>query len=245
MLKPTAIVTGGVRRLGGDISLFLLKNGFRVISIYNSSDDLVKENFIERAKVISDDYKLIRCDLRFTSEIVNCFDGIFLKYPNTELLVNNAAIFEKKDFLEIDEEFFDKTISINLKAVFFCSQLAVKYMLRHETDFPKRIINISSIGAFENWSSFIPYSISKAGVVKFTEQLAKRFAPKILVNSIAPGIIMIDGDMNENVNLTEIKKYPMKRFGKSDDITALIGYLTEKNNFITGQTIKVDGGRTL
>lgn len=93
MLKPTAIVTGGVRRLGGDISLFLLKNGFRVISIYNSSDDLVKENFIERAKVISDDYKLIRCDLRFTSEIVNCFDGIFLKYPNTELLVNNAAIF--------------------------------------------------------------------------------------------------------------------------------------------------------
>lgn len=244
-MKPVAIVTGGVRRLGKDISFSLLESGYKLIAFYNSSNEEVLNKFNSIADSISTDYELLKCNLESVSEIRNCFTYIEEKYKTIDLLINNAAIFERKNFFEIDEIFFDKFISINLKSVFFCSQFAAKLMLKSEINFPKKIINISSLGAFENWTSFIPYSISKTGVVKLTEQLAKKLAPKILVNSIAPGIIIIENDENENVNPEEVKKYPMKRFGHSKDIIDLINFLTLKNNFITGQTIKVDGGRNL
>lgn len=244
-MKPVAVVTGGVRRLGKDISLFLLKSGYKVISLYNSSSSDVIRNFKNDADKISNDYLLCKCNLESYSEISDCFGLIEDKFNSVDLLINNAAIFDKFDFFEIDDVYFDKVISINLKAVFFCSQLASKIMIKSANNFPKKIINISSLGAFENWSSYIPYSISKLGVVKLSEQLAKKLAPKILVNSIAPGIIMIDDDENKNVKSEEMKKYPMKRFGNSKDILNLIEFLITKNNFITGQTIKVDGGRNL
>lgn len=107
------------------------------------------------------------------------------------------------------------------------------------------IINIASLGAIENWTGFIPYSISKAAVIKLTQQTAKRLAPKVLVNAIAPGTIMIDDDDNANVNFEEVKKYPMKRFAKSGDLISIIKYLANENKYITGQTFVVDGGRSL
>ncbi len=82
-------------------------------------------------------------------------------------------------------------------------------------------------------------------MIKLTELTAKKLAPKITVNAIAPGTIMIDNDDNENVDREEEKKYPMKRFAGSKDLTSLIKYLVKENNYITGQTFVVDGGRSL
>ena len=96
-----------------------------------------------------------------------------------------------------------------------------------------------------NWVNHIPYSVSKIGVIKLTELTAKRLAPKILVNAIAPGIIIVKNDENKNVDFKLKNKYPLKRFGREKDITSMVKYLVSENNFITGQTFIVDGGRSL
>jgi NAD(P)-dependent dehydrogenase (short-subunit alcohol dehydrogenase family) len=108
-----------------------------------------------------------------------------------------------------------------------------------------RIINIASLGAIQNWQGYIPYSLSKTGVLKLTQLMAKRLAPKILVNAIAPGSVLIENDKNITLDFNEEKNYPMKRFAKSDDITSIIEYLVNRNEYITGQTFVVDGGRSI
>jgi NAD(P)-dependent dehydrogenase (short-subunit alcohol dehydrogenase family) len=118
-------------------------------------------------------------------------------------------------------------------------------MMKSDGENPKSIINIASLGAIENWQMVMPYSLAKTGVVKLTKLLAKRLAPDILVNAIAPGTIWIEGDENKTAKGEEEKKYPMKRFGKSEDINSMIEYLTIKNKWTTGNVFVVDGGISL
>ena len=186
----------------------------------------------------------VKTDLSRTAEINLLFDSVRKKYGRLDVLVNNAAIFRKVDLFDITEDIFDEFININLKNVLFCSIEGAKLM-KTNPDKPCSIINISSLGAFENWTGFIPYSVSKAGVIKLTKLLAKRLAPDILVNSVAPGTVWIEGDENPNVDRGEEKNYPMERFGKEKDINTLIEYLALKNNWMTGQVITVDGGKIL
>jgi NAD(P)-dependent dehydrogenase (short-subunit alcohol dehydrogenase family) len=158
--------------------------------------------------------------------------------------VNNAAIFRNVDFFDINENNFDEFYKINLRSVVLSTVEASKIMQTNECK-PVSIINIASLGGIENWTGFIPYSVAKAGVIKFTKLAAKRLAPDITVNSISPGTVLIENDKNENADLDYVKKYPMKRFGKSSDVTSLIKYLINENTFITGHNFVVDGGKVL
>ena len=244
MSNKVAMVTGGARRLGRDISIELGRSGFDVIIIYNKSNTTILKDTISRIRENPVKATAIKCDLSKVSEIKKMFRKVYEKYKKLDLLVNNASIFEHADFFDTDEKFFDKIMNTNLKSVFFCSQEAAKIMLKSKNPSGK-IINIASLGGIENWTGFIPYSLSRVGVIKLTKLLAKRLAPEILVNAIAPGTILIDNDANETVDFKEEKKYPMKRFAGSGDITSLINHLAITNEYITGQTIIVDGGRSL
>lgn len=241
--NKVALITGGARRLGRDISYELAERGYDIILNYNESGKAILEETISSIKEKGVSVNAIKCDISSVSEIKKMFQTV-AKYKRLDVLVNNAAIFRHTDFLSITENFFDKTINTNLKGMFFCCQEAAKIMLKSNEPL-SRIINIASLGAIENWTGYIPYSVSKAGVIKLTQLLAKRLAPKILVNAIAPGTILIENDDNKNVNPEDVKKYPMKRFGESKDITSMIGFLADTNNYITGQTFAVDGGRSL
>lgn len=242
--NKVALVTGGARRLGKDIALALAGKGFDIIISYNESSKSVLEETLSALKEKGVVVNAVKCDLTKFQEIQKLFRAVKVKYKRLDLLVNNAAIFSRTDFLETSERVFEKFIDTNLKSVFFCCQEAAKIMLKSELNH-SHIINISSLGGFENWTGYIPYSLSKAGVIKLTKQLAKKLAPKIIVNSIAPGTIIIDDDENENVNPEEVAGYPMKRFARSDDITSLLLYLALENTYLTGQTIIVDGGKNL
>ncbi|HRE42106.1 MAG TPA: SDR family oxidoreductase [Ignavibacteria bacterium] len=238
-MKKTALVTGGVRRLGRDIAIELDKLGYDVIVTYNKSKipDVKKVNYAVALKI----------DVTNTSEIKNLFSFINKRYKRLDVVINNAGIFRNIDFFKISEKDFDEFINTNLKSQFFISQYASKLMLKNKTsdiNVPQ-IINIASLGALQNWTGYIPYSISKSGVIKLTQQLAKRLAPDILVNSISPGTIIIENDENDTVNFNEMKKYPMKKFGDAKDITSLIKFLVTENKFITGHNFIVDGGKLL
>lgn len=236
--SKVALVTGGVRRLGREIAIELDNLGYDVIVTYNNSktSDVLKVNYAVALKT----------DVTKIDDIKKLFSFINKRYKKLDVVVNNAGIFRNKDFFKITEKDFDDFIDTNLKSQFFISQFASKLMLKskNKNSIPQ-IINIASLGALQNWTGYIPYSISKAGVIKLTKQLAKKLAPEILVNSISPGTIIIDNDKNETVNFNEMKKYPLKKFGNAKDITSLIKYLVTENEFITGHNFIVDGGKLL
>ncbi len=243
-MKRAALVTGSVKRLGKDIALRLAELNFNVIlNYFNSSDeDALKTS--EEVKAKGADVLCVKADLRKVSEIKKMFAETEKKFGRLDVLVNNAAIFERVDFFDVTENMFDEFITMNLKNAFFCSQEAARLMLKN-TEKPCSIINIASLGAVENWQTVMPYSLAKAGIVKLTKLLAKRLAPDILVNAIAPGTIWIEGDENKTAANEDSEKYPMKRFGKSEDINSMIEYLTIKNKWTTGNMFVVDGGISL
>lgn len=243
-IRKKALVTGGARRLGKHICLGLAEIGFDVALTYNSTPSSALAKTLKELSKFDVNIVPIKCNATNVSEIKEALRIVQKSFGNLDVLVNNAAIFRKVDFFDITEKNFKEFIDTNLQSVLFFSQYSAKLMLKNKKN-PTRIINISSMGAFENWPGFIPYSVSKAGVVKLTELMAKKLAPSIIVNSIAPGTIMIEDDKNENVNVADVKKYPMQRFGNTDDIVSLVKYLSINNEFITGQTFKVDGGKSL
>ncbi|MBS1550464.1 MAG: SDR family oxidoreductase [Bacteroidetes bacterium] len=242
--NKVALVTGGARRLGKEISLTLAGLGYDIILNYNDSGKSVLEETISMLNKTGVNVSAVKCDISNVNEIRKMFRAVSIKYKKLDVLVNNAAIFRHTEFLETTEKIFDKFINTNLKSVFFCSQEAAKLMIKNDEPHC-RIINIASLGGIENWTGYIPYSLSKIGVIKLTELTAKKLAPKILVNAVAPGTILLNNGDNDNVNPEEVRRYPMNRFAGSKDITSLITYLVNENNYITGQTFVVDGGRSL
>ncbi|HEX2788431.1 MAG TPA: SDR family oxidoreductase [Ignavibacteria bacterium] len=240
-MNKIALITGGVRRLGKDISISLSEIGYDLIVTYNKSSKADIDSFKKAVKTKVD---LVKSDVSKVSDIKKLFKHINKNYKSLNLLVNNAGIFRHYDFFEITEKDFDDFINTNLKGTFFCAQFGAEFMLKTKSENPQ-IINLASLGGIQNWTGYIPYSVSKAGVIKLTQQLAKRLAPDILVNSISPGTIVIENDKNETVNFNEMKKYPVKKFGEARDITSLINFLATENKFITGHNFIVDGGKTL
>jgi len=243
-MHKTILITGAAKRLGKDIALSLSQFGHDIILNYNRSTKTeIEELSHELAKNGSIVFP-VKANVANVAEIKSMFKTVSKEFKSLDVLINNAAIFEKYDFFDIDEKIFDRFINTNLKSVFFCSQEAAKIMMNSDIEQGK-IINMASLGGILNWTGFMPYGVSKAGVIKLNSLLAKRLAPKILVNAIAPGTIMIENDANANVNPEETKKYPMKKLGEAYDITSLVNFLVNENKYITGQVIAVDGGRAI
>lgn len=243
-MAKTALITGGARRLGKDISLALAEAGFDIFMNYNTTSESIVKQSADEISALGVNVYPLKADVSKVDEIKRMFAEVEKERGYLDVLVNNAAIFRHYDFFDITEKDFDEFIDTNLKSVLFCSQEAARQMLKHK-DTVKSIINISSLGGILNWTGYIPYSVSKTGVIKLTKLLAKKLAPGILVNSIAPGTIVVDDDTNDTVDEKEVSKYPMKRFGTSSDIKSIVKYLAAENKYITGQVIAVDGGRSL
>jgi NAD(P)-dependent dehydrogenase (short-subunit alcohol dehydrogenase family) len=239
--QKTAIVTGGAKRLGRRIALALADNGFSVVVHYNKSKreaeqtaELLREHGAEAIAV--------RAELTDVKAISRLVEKTVKHFGAVDLLVNNAAIFGEGRLFSVTEKMWDATVDINLKALFFASQQVGRHMVKQKRG---RIINIASVGAYEAWANYIPYSISKMGVITLTRSVAKALAPHIMVNAIAPGSVAIPGEEKAGTTHIPIEKIPLGRYGSPEDITSLVLYLATTAHYITGQTIAVDGGRSL
>jgi NAD(P)-dependent dehydrogenase (short-subunit alcohol dehydrogenase family) len=157
-----------------------------------------------------------------------------------DVLVNNAALFYKTPFGEISEKDWDTFHTLNLKSAFFMAQSASRYMLKHKSG---KIINIGDSSADSPFPAYLPYSISKAGIVAMTKGLAKALAPHIQVNCVNPGPVMIPEGYSEEDRQSAIQKTLLKREGSGKDIAKTIRFLLEGSDYITGAIIPVDGGR--
>jgi NAD(P)-dependent dehydrogenase (short-subunit alcohol dehydrogenase family) len=242
--NKVALVTGSAKRLGKAVAGAVAECGYNIVLHYNTSTKSEVSKIINEIEKYGVEVYPVKANLNNVKEIKKLFKAISDKFGRLDLLINNAAIFRKVDFFDIDEKIFNEFIDTNLKNVLFCSIEAAKLMNKSKEK-NLQIINITSLGGILNWVDHIPYSVAKAGVIKLSQLMAKRLAPKILVNAIAPGTIWIDGDENKNVVIKEKEKYPLKKFGKAEDITSLIKFLINENKYITGHTFIIDGGRSL
>jgi len=167
------------------------------------------------------------------------------KFKKIDILVNNAGIVHFEPFTKITEKEWNETVSVDLKGTFLCSQAAAKMMKRGG-----RIINISSIAGVVGFPQLAPYCASKGGVIELTRELALELAPNINVNSIGPGVIETDmtKDMLSDKKARDglLASIPMGRAGKPEEIASAAVFLaSDDSNYMTGQTIFVDGGWTI
>lgn len=187
--------------------------------------------------------KLFKADISNREAVEDMVDYCIKEFGGLDVLVNNAGVSQDKLFTDITDEDWDNMMNINLKGSFYCSQVALKYMISEKKG---NIINISSIWGISGASCEVHYSITKAGIIGMTKALAKEVGPSnIRVNSIAPGVIntdMLSGYNEEDVDVL-VEETPLMRLGTPEDIANCAIFLaSDKSNFITGQVISPNGG---
>ena len=229
MVHKKVIVTGGNRGIGKGIVLSLLDQGYLVLATSRDSKkfDMSHQNLQVANLDVCD-----QASIDDFQKIVNDFDP--------DILINNAGITKDNLFLRMTEDDWGEVIDTNLNSVFRMTKLVVRGMLKKKWG---RIINISSISGSMGNPGQTNYSASKAGVEAFSRSLAKELGSRnITVNSVAPGFIQTD--MTQGLIDEEItKKIPLQRVGSVVDVASLINFLvSEESNYITGQTLVVDGG---
>jgi NAD(P)-dependent dehydrogenase (short-subunit alcohol dehydrogenase family) len=229
------LVTGAARRIGRSIALALAAEGARVAIHYSTSEAEARATAAECG-----DAPVFRARLESVAEIRGLFDAVAQHFGRLDGLVNNAARFSRFDPLQVEEADWDFIHSVNLKAVFFCCQAAARVMLAGDGG---HIVNISSLGALKPWAHHAHYCASKAGVVMLTKALAKAWAPKISVNSVAPGVIPFDKSDERIESL--ICATPAGRAGTGDEVADAVLLFLKSSRFTTGQLIAVDGGLSL
>jgi 3-oxoacyl-[acyl-carrier protein] reductase/pteridine reductase len=228
----TILVTGAAKRVGRGIALRLAQEGARVLIHYHHSEAEARATAEECGGGA-----LFRANLENVPEILAMFAEIEDRAGRLDGLVNNAARFTRFDPMEITEADWDFIHKVNLRAPFFCAQQAARIMRQHGGG---RIVNISSLGGIRPWAEHAHYCASKAGLIMLTRALAKAFAPEITVNSVAPGVIPFD-DIDDR-GLAMVRATPAQRGGTPDEVANAVVYFLTATNFITGQTIAVDGG---
>lgn len=226
------LVTGAAKRIGRGIALRLAREGARVAIHYGRSETEARATAEECGGA-----PLFQANLENVAEIERMFSEIDAKLGRIDGLVNNAARFTKIDPLQITEHDWDSVHSVNLKATFFCNQQAAKRMMAGDGG---RIVNISSLGGLKAWPEHTHYCASKAGVIMLTKALAQAFAPKVTVNSVAPGVIPF-GPRDERIKHL-ISKTPTGRPGTADEIADAVVFFLSASDFVTGQVLAVDGG---
>jgi NAD(P)-dependent dehydrogenase (short-subunit alcohol dehydrogenase family) len=182
----------------------------------------------------------IQADISKSKQILKTVQQTLKKFGSIEILINNAAIFYKTPFEKIKESDWDQHIDINLKGTFLCCQQVGLAMLEKKMG---KIVNIADWAGLRPYRNYIPYCVSKAGVICLTQALAKTLAPHIQVNCVAPGPVLLPKQISDEEVKQIIQGTPLKRIGTPEDVAKTVLFLIEGSDFITGATYHVDGGR--
>jgi pteridine reductase len=233
-----ALVTGAAKRLGRAVAVRLAEEGADVVVHHRSSGAEAASAIVEIQK-LGRRAVAIAADLGNVAEIKRLFDETAKYFGRLDILVNSAANFLPASIVSTTEQVWDSSLDTNVKAPFFCAQAAGPLLRRTRGT----IINFADVGGILGWPGYVPHCVSKAGVIMLTRVLAKELAPEVQVNAIAPGTITMPGDPPEWEE-DYIKRAPLKRSGRPSDITDTVLFLV-RSEFITGQVLIVDGGRSL
>jgi pteridine reductase len=236
-----ALVTGAGRRVGRVIAEHFAERGAFVAVHYNRSraeaESLVAE--IERAGGHARPYG---ANLESVAEIERMVGEILSAFGHIDVLVNSASVFYRKPLEEITEHDWDVNLDTNLKAPFFLSKFAGAAMRRQGAG---KIVNIGDWAGIRPYNNYLPYTVSKSGLVGLTRALAKALAPEVQVNCVAVGPVMPPEDYGEEETAHLVAGTLTKRLGSAADVARAVMFLCEGTDFATGSTLLLDGGRLL
>ena len=237
-----AIVTGGSRGIGKAIVLEFVRQGANVAFNFLKSEDkalaLKKEIEEKGGKVLT-----FRQDVKDYNAIKVMVEGVKSHFGRLDIIVNNAGILRDKALMLMEEQDWEDVIATNLSGAFNLVRAAIVTFMKQKSG---NIINLTSVAGIKGMPRQVNYSASKAGIIGLTKALAKEVGPyNVRVNAIAPGYI--DTDMVQGLKDSHkeelLKKIPLKRFGKADEVANIATFLASDNaKYITGQVITVDGG---
>jgi pteridine reductase len=235
----TALITGGAARIGAQIVKTLHHNQFNIIIHCNQSKDKAQLLCDELNSIRANSVEIVSGNLNNIDEL----DSLVSSIKSIDLLVNNASVFYPKSVEDSEMKDWDDVININLKAPFFLSKGLSKTLSKNDGS----IINIIDIHSERPLKKHAIYNISKAGLKMLTQTLAKELAPKIRVNGVSPGSILWPQDsaeISEDDKNLMLERIALHRQGSPQDIADTVLFLAN-SNYITGQIINIDGGRTL
>ena len=241
----TVIVTGGSKGIGKDIALTFAKLKANVV--ISGRDNQVLEETLKELKNYNNRCMAVQGDLSIIENIKNLIETTAKEFGTIDILINNAGVNIAKPALEVTEADWDTVLDLNLKSVFFTSQAAAKYMSKQKNG---KIINIASQMAFVGYYNRAAYCSSKGGLVQLTKALAVEWAKLgINVNAVAP--TFIETELTAKMFQDEAFKKDvenrilLKGLSQPKDISGAVLYLaSDLANFVTGETLKVDGGWT-
>lgn len=243
-----AIITGGAQGIGYAIAERFLREKAKVV-IADVDDAAGRKAAKQLGKINSCTF--IHCDVSQKLDVHNLVASTLDLHDRIDILVNNAGMIAGGDFLEIEEEDFDRVIAVNLKGAFLCGQAVARNMVEavKEGARPGVIINMSSVNAVFAIANQVPYSVSKGGMNQLTKVMALSLAPHgIRVNAIGPGSIMtqileaVNSDPEAKDRI--LSRTPLGRIGDPKEIASVAAFLaSDDSSYVTGQTIYADGGR--
>lgn len=240
--NKVAIVTGGAQGIGRAISLRLAKAGATIVVNYNKSADKAK-SLVDEIEAMGGKALSVQADVSKFDEAKKLVDKAVEAYGTVHILVNNAGITKDGLILRMTEEQFDQVIDVNLKGAWHMIKHLSKILLKENGS---KIINIASVSGILGNAGQSNYSASKAGVIGLTKAVAREFASRnVNCNCVAPGFISSDmtDELNEAQKANWQSQIPLGRFGKKEEVAELVLFLaSQQSNYITGQTISIDGG---
>ncbi len=232
-----ALVTGAAKRIGKAIALALTHAGADVIIHHNRSQadaEATASEIVEAGRRV----EIFQADLSKPEQIEKMFAAVGEKFGRLDVLVNNAAIFKRTPLETLSAEQWDAQMNLNARAPALCTAHALPLMGDGGT-----IVNITDIAAEASLAGYPAYCASKAALLALTKSAAKALAARnIRVNAVAPGAILWADDISETEKQTVLDNIPLKRLGCPDDIAAAVVFLAG-HDYITGQTLRIDGGR--
>ncbi len=242
--KRLAVVTGAARGIGRAIVFELLKQG-RLVAGLDIREDQLKD--LQQAVKEAGFEVLTRCvDITKTDKLTEVLESLASEYNGIGILVNNAGITRDKLMIQMDDEDFDKVISVNLRAAFVATRVAARSMIRNKFG---RIVSISSVAGVMGQAGSANYAASKAGLIGMSKSIAREIGKKgVTANCIAPGFILTDmtAVLPDMVKDAAMEVIPVKRFGTVEDVARAVAFLaSDEAGYITGQVLCVDGGMAM
>ncbi len=242
-----AIVTGGAKGLGRAFALKLAEEGARVM-VVTRKDMANLEKTVQQIKDLGGEAALFQADVARETDMLNMAEATNKAFGRIDILINNAAIYDgikRKPFYEIDPDEWDLVMTVNVKGAFLAARAVFPYMKAQGYG---KIVNLSSEVFFTGSNGFAHYVASKGGIIGLTRALAVELGPhNICINCVAPGFT----DTEASRGLADVTKYdtsktPLRRLERPEDLTGAALFLASpESDFITGQTILVDGGRAM
>jgi pteridine reductase len=233
------LVTGGAVRVGRAISLALAEAGARVIVHHNASGDEAAA-LVAEIMAAGGEAHALQADLSLADAAFDLAAAAG-KIAPVDILINNASVFPSAPLADVTPELWEMAMAVNLRAPFFLTQRLGGAMKARGSGV---VVNLADLSGLQTWNGYAAHSIAKAGLIHLTKIAARALAPEVRVSAIAPGTVLpSDGTTDDEISRLA-ERVPLKRIGTPEDVVRAVLFLIS-SDFVTGETIIVDGGRQL